>query len=799
MADLKQAVRALLKRPAFTAIAVLTLALGIGATTSVFTVIYGVLLKPLPYAEPDRLVRLTEGRPEFALNVSYPNYVDWRARNHVFEEMAVFNTIGSVVLPGEGTAAEVVPSGTTEARLFAVMGIPAAHGRLFTTAEEKPDTPVVAVITDRLWRARYGADPGVVGRAVRMDADEVTIVGVLPPDVRPFAADVWFPMRQLSPMQLDRANHPGFAVVARLRPGIDVSGAQREMASIAAALEQEYPISNRDMHVYVHPLLDSIAGGIRPTLRLLAGGVAFLLLIACANVANLLLARAVRRERETSIRSALGASAWRLFRLYLIEGLSIGVAGCAAGLLVAGWGVRALRGVPGLALPRAGDVTIEWHVLGFALLLTLATAVLFALAPSAQAARIDLMRALRQGASADAAPAGGGRLRSALVALEVTLVVVLLAGATLMQRTLANLAAVDPGFRAGGLVAVPLVQLRPRFADEAAVTAFADGLLERLRRTGGVASAALSWPFDYTGFSWSPNINLPERPFERGLEPVAQAAAVTPEYFATMGIPFVRGRNFGPAERPGGVVSVIVNQTFARRFFPGRDPLGRRVTGVRIPRMQDMPIVGVVTDTRRGGMLKGFTPEIYVSYAQFPQAGATLIVRAAADDPLRLAGEIRAEVAATDPSVAVSGVRRLDDQLAATYGDRRALSWLLGLFAALALGLTVLGIGSVVSFAVAQRTQEIGIRMALGADRRTVVRLMIAGTLTPVAVGGGAGALALVALSRVLRSYLFGVSPADPVSLGLASTVLLLAALAAAYVPARRAASIDPLAALRTS
>jgi predicted permease len=315
----------------------------------------------------------------------------------------------------------------------------------------------------------------------------------------------------------------------------------------------------------------------------------------------------------------------------------------------------------------------------------------------------------------------------------------------------------------------------------------------------GAAGAALAWPFDYTGFTWSPSVNLPDRPFEPGKEPVAQTAAVTPGYFGVMGIPILRGRDFGSAERLGGAVSVIVNQTFATRFFPGEDPIGQRVSAMRIPEMQNMTIIAVVGDTRRGGALMGYTPEIYISFAQFPQSGATLVVRSASGDPLALANDVKARVSEIDPSTAVGRIRRLDEALAGAYGDRRALSWLLSVFAGLALGLTVLGIASVVSFTVAQRIPEIGVRIALGANRGDVVRLIVRGSLIPVAAGVATGLVALIPLSRAYRSYLFGVSAADPLSIGGSVVLLLVAAIAAAWVPAHRAAGIDPLRALRTS
>jgi putative ABC transport system permease protein len=800
--DIRYALRTLVASPGFTIAAVLTLALGIGANTAIFTAVYGVLLKPLPYADPSRLVRISETRRGSAWNVAYPNYVDWRARNHVFGEMAIFNTYGRVIVNGAaGTAAELFPSGSCEVQMFRVMGIPAARGRLFADDERDEKAPAVAVVSDEVWRRRFGGDPSVVGQAVSIDDDSVTIVGVLPPGVRPFDVDVWFPHRPslMTPMMRDRANHPGFGVVARLRAGIGVEQAQREMSAIAAALETEYPASNSGYGVRVRPMIDAVAGDIRPTLRLLMAAVAVLLLIACANVANLLLAKGLRRERETSIRSALGASRVRLARLFLIEGLALGTAGAACGLLLAGWGVRLLRSVPGLALPRASDVAIDPHVLGFAAALGIATAALFALAPALQLSRVDLMRVLRQAGTGDPASPRTSGLRSMLVAGEVALLIVQLSGAALMQRSLAKLAAVDAGFDAARVLAVPLQQLQSRYGSDGVVTAFADRLLASVRTNPDVAGAALSWPFDYTGFTWAPNINLADHPFEPGREPAAQTASVTPGYFRVMGIPLLRGRDFGPNERAGAPVAAIVNQTFATRFFPGEDPIGKRVSAMRIPAMQDMTIVGVVGDTRRGGMLMDFTPELYIAYAQFAQSSATLVVRGRAGDPRTLANDLKARIAAVDPSTAVSTVRRVSDALARTYGDRRALSWLLVVFAALALGLTVLGIASVVSFTVAQRVPEIGVRMALGANRRDVLTLIVRSSLYPVYAGGAVGLLALIPLSRLFKSYLFGVSPADAASLAASSAILLLAAVAAAYVPARRATAIDPLTALRSS
>jgi putative ABC transport system permease protein len=798
ISDVRYAVRTLVIHPWFALAAALTLALGIGANTAIFAVLYGVLLKPLPYAHPDLLMVVGETRRGLPWNVAYPNYLDWQARNHVFGQLAIFNTVGSVVVTGD--AGEIYPSGSADVALFPLMGIVPRIGRVFTAGESDPHAASVAVISDEMWRRHFGGDPDVAGRSLPIYGSETTVIGVLPPGVRPFNVDVWFPFRPalLSEMQLDRDNHPGFHVVARLKDGVDVEQAQREMSAIAASLAIEYPSSNREMGVSVRPMLETVAGGVRPTVRALAAGVAVLLLIACANVANLLLAKGLRRERETSIRSALGAGRSRLIRLFLAEGLALGVAGGAGGLLLAGWCVRLLRSVPGLALPRSADVAIDPHVLGFAAALAIGTAALFALAPALQLSRVDVMRVLRQAGGGEPVSPPGTRLRSAILAAEVALLAVLLVGAALMQRTLQQLASVDLGIDAHRVLVVPM-QPAQRRSDETSLV-FVERLLAAVTARGGVDAAAVSWPFDYTGGGWAPNIDLDELPFEPGHRPPVASAAVSDDYFRTMGIPILRGRGFGPDDRPGGRMALVVNQTFVKRFLPGEDPIGKHVSPVGYDAgMQHIAIVGVVGDTRRGGVLRDAVPEMYVSYKQFAVDDPTLIVRAApATDPFVLGPGVRAAVAATDPTVATGALRRLDDALARSYGDRRSLSWLLSTFACLALGLAIIGIASVVSFMVAQRTAEIGVRLALGADRGSVIWLIVRDAMRPVIAGLAGGALALVPATRALRASLYGVSPADPGALGVAAALIAFSAFAAAYVPARRAAAIDPLVAIRT-
>ena len=794
--DLRYAVRTLARAPLFTAMAAATLALGIGANTAIFSVINTVLLKPLPYHEPERLVRFEEGRADFRLNISYPNFLDWRARARSFAGMAVFNAFGRTLI-ADGERPEVVPSGTAEANLFRVLGVEPVAGRVFANDEHTPGAPRVALISHRLFQRRYGLDPSIVGRAIPIGGAPTTVVGVLPPGFLLADKDVWFPLGpHLTPMQLDRGNHPGFMVFARLRVGVAVEDAQREMTAIALDLERRYPATNHQMGVFLVPLIEHVLGQARGVLLPLGGAVAFVLLIACANVSNVLLARGLRREREMSIRAALGARRWKLVRLFLAESLVIALVGGALGLLLGSWGVRAVHALPGFSLYRAADVSIDRSVLAYTSAISFAAVVMFGLAPALQLSRVDLMASLRIGA-ASAATNRGRRLRHTLIAVEVALAFVLLVGAVLMVRTVAALSNVDAGFRPDGLIAVSLFQT-PRDDSARQALRVVNRLLDEVKSAPGVAGVAAAWPFDLTGASWTPWINFTHRPYPEGQEPTALTAAVTPTYFDVMGIPLRRGRLLGTQDRAGAPVAVVVNETFVRRYFADTDPVGGRVSARGIPELADMRIVGVVGDTKRGGPARPVAPELYCSYEQFPTANPAIIVRAASGDPLPLAQVVTDRLARIDRDTAVSTARRVADAMEATIGTRQLVFVLLGLFAALAVALTAIGIAGVVAYVVAQRTQEIGVRMALGADGSDVVRLVVRGALVPVIVGMVLGGALMVPFTSALRSFLFGVTPTDPVTFAAAGGALLSTAVLAAYLPARRAVRIDPLVALRT-
>jgi predicted permease len=793
--DILYAFRALRRAPGFTLLAALTLALGIGANTAIFSLTRAVLLQPFPFDQPHRLARITETRRGAFVNVSYPNFLDWRERTRAFESMAICLPLGAAVMTGDERA-EVITTGRTEGALFSVLGVPLALGRTFTPDEELKGGPRVVVISDQLWRRKFSADPAIVGRAITLDGQSATVVGVLPESFELYRIDAWFPLAPLlNANQLDRGNHPAFAAYARLRPNASFEAAQQELSAVAADLERQHPATNRQIGVTVRPLVDVLVGSARSTLVLLSSAVALVLLVGCANVANVLLARGLHRARETSVRAALGATRTRLVRLFLAEGLLLAVSGSAIGVLIAAWTVRAMRGVPGLGLPRMADASVDLTAMAFAAALSLCTVLLFAAVPAIQLSRTDLMQRLRQ-----AGAAGGsrstGRMRSVLLGAEVALSVLLLAGAAMMIRTIERIASVDVGFDAERLMSIGVIHSPDRYNDDADLLRFGNRVLEEVHAIPGVESAAVAFPLSIVGASWTPAIGVVGREYGRGEEPAPTTTAVTDGYFATMGIPLRRGRLFERGAVSGPLVPVVVSETFAAQVLGGSDPIGATLTS-RIPQMARMEVIGVVGDTRRGTLLTTTVPELYVPYDIFPISDPTIVVRAATGDPLQLARAVDARIAAVDPGIPSVVPRRVADAIGSAYRDRRTLAMLLSIFAGVALVLTAVGIAGVVSFMVARRTQEIGLRIALGASAGAVVAVVLRSVLLPVSLGLAAGGISVVPASRLLRAFLHQIEPYDPVSLAAAAGVLLCGAALAAYLPARRATRIDPLVALR--
>jgi putative ABC transport system permease protein len=791
LADLRFSLRALLKNPAFAFVAVLTIALGIGVNSAMFSVVHGVLLKPLPYRDASRIVWLQEGRHGFTLNISFANFMDWRARNRVFEDMVIFNTLSYATLYSKD-GAEVLPAARTEAKLFAFLGLAPMLGRTFA-----PDEDNAVVISNRLWQRRFGGDPALLGRGITLNGQSYTVIGILPPDMRLENRDVWFHMVPgwFSPVQLDRGNHPGFHAMARLKTGVTLEQARSALNAIAKDLEKQYPATNFRMGVMLNRILDVTVGSVRPVLLMLLGAVSFVLLIACANVANLMLGRALGRGSEIAVRAALGAGRGRLLRLFVAESLLLAAVGGAAGIALASWAMDGLKIVGARALPRISDIRLDAPVVAYTAGITLLTALLFSLAPALQASRANLLDALKQGGRSGTA-AGRQGLRWGLIAAEVALSVVLLTGARLMIRTLANLAHVDPGFRPEHLLALNLQQPGGRYSTQAAFDAFNESLTARLRQLPGVQSVARSWPFDLVSFSVTPHIRFVDKPVPAGQEPSVQLSIVSPDYFQAMGIAIRAGRVFSSRDRKGTPLVAVVNEQFAKRFYPRENPLGKRVSLVGWDLPGEIEIAGVAANTLRAGLVGAAAPELYVSDGQLAYPGATLLVRTAGD-PMPLANAIRAAVTAVDPQVVPETPVRIEDALWNTVANRRFTRYQLLLFATLALLLATAGIYGVVSYSITQRTQEFGIRMALGAAQIDVIGLVLRKMAVPVAIGMLAGLLASIALTRYLGSQLYGVKAFDPLTLAGVAGMLALAALAGCWAPARRAGRLDPLTALR--
>lgn len=792
LADLKFSLRALLKNPGFTLIAVLTIALGIGANSAMFSVVHGVLLKPLPFRDPDRLVRLWEGRPDSIVNISYLNFMDWRERNRVFEDMAIFNPTWSATLYGsEGP--ELFPGAATEPNLFDMVGRPPAIGRVFGTDETD-----AVVISDRLWKRRFGGDLATVGKSTIINGRNYNIVGILPPDMRLDNRDVWFPLlrNQLSTTQLDRANHPGFQAMARLKRGVSLDEARRAMNGIAKDLEKQHPVSNFRMGVIVRSMMDVAVGSVRSILLTLLGAVSFVLLIACANVANLMLSRALGRGSDIAVRAALGAGRGRLLRLFLAESLVLSIAGGALGIGMANWAIDGLKIVGARAIPRVAGIKLDAPVLAYTIGMTLFVGILFSLAPAFEAGRVNLLDALKQGGRTGN---DGGRqaFRWVLISAEVALSVVLLTGAGLMIRTLSNLTTQDLGFRPDHLLAVNLNQPGGRFPNQAAFDAFNDTLSTKLRALPGVEAVARSWPFDLISFSVTPRIRLLDRQVAAGREPTVEVSMVSPDYFKVMGIALRAGRTFTGGDRKGAPLTALVNEQFVRSFYPKEDPLGKRVNLVGWDLPGDIEVVGVVANTMHAGLAAPQIAEVYISDAQLSFPGATLLVRSSGD-PLQLAKSVRAAVKEVDPAVSTGTPVKLEDALSDTVANRRFTRYQLIIFAALALILATAGIYGVVSYSITQRTQEFGIRMALGAQKLDVIGLVLRRMATPVAIGLCIGLASSSALARYLSSQLYGVKAFDPLTMLGVALVLALAAFAGCWGPARRAGRLDPLAALRS-
>ncbi len=792
--------RMLLKQPGFTLIAVLTLALGIGANSAIFSVVNAVLLRPLPYREPDRLLALWVSNPERGVTsrpVSTPDFDDWRAQNRVFEAIAAYPAVDTtgMTLTDQG-AAEQLSTGYVTADFFTLLGVQAALGRALLPHEHEPGHDQVVVLSHGLWRQRFGADSGIVGKTLTLDGRGFTVVGVMPPGLQMPAAnvDIWVSLSLIGPDRVPRVRgNAWLAVVARLKPGVTREQAHADMTTIARGLEQRYPDSNRGLNaVTLISLHEHLVGNAQPALLAIFAAVGFVLLIGCANLSNLQLARFEQRHKELAIRAAIGAGRGRLLRQLLTESILLALLGGALGLLVAVWGKDLLLSFAPAGIPRLGESGLDTRALGFTLLISSLTGVIFGLAPAARLSGVELNEALKEGGKGAAGARRKG-LRDILVVAEVALALVLVIGAGLVAKSLYRLLRVDPGFKAENALTLQVNVPTYREPQRAQYVAFLQQALERVEQTPGVQAVGMVRPLPLRGAGESTNFTVAGRPpSPPGQEPVAARRMISPNYFRAMGIALLAGRDFNAQDRGGAQPVAIISQNLARQFFPGQDPVGRSLNLPGAARV----IVGVVADVRLQGLSLDATPTIYVPHAQDPRRGMTFVVRTDGD-PLSLAGAIRSAIQTVNKDQPVIRIETMEQVVATSLGQSRFSAILLSLFAALALALAAVGIYGVMAYSVTQRTREIGLRMALGATSRDALRLVIAQGLKLALIGVALGLTGAVALTRSLKALLFGVSATDPLTFGGVAALLTVIALLACYIPARRAAKVDPMEALR--
>jgi putative ABC transport system permease protein len=806
--DLRFAFRQLLKSPGFTLVAVITIALGIGANSAIFSVIETVLLRSLPFPNPDRLTMIWAKSPQHPSEDkqvhSYPDYLDFRAQNHTFTAIAAYSQVSAIW--GNGANSEDVAGLAATSDIFTVLGTRPLLGRGFSRDDEKPDAARVVVISYEFWQRRFGGDPNIIGKQATMVNRTYTITGVMPPGWKfPVQHD---PVNYIAPLYeifsgpppnlIERRGAHFLPLVGRMKPGITLQTASADLQTIAAQLAKHYPDTNAGRTVRAVPLQSDIVGDVQPALLVLSGAVALVLLIACANVANLFLARAAVREREIAIRTALGANRFQIVRQLLTETLLLALVGGAAGLILAWWSLDLLRNFGPTDVPRLDEIRVNTTVVIFTFAIACLTSLIFGLIPALQASRPQVEESLKDATRGSSGGKRAQRLRGAFVVSQFALSLVLLVGAGLLIRSFAQLRAVQPGFDPRGVVTLWQALPKARYGEVDQQTRFFDTLLEKFKGLHGIENAGLVNPMPFSGNSQNRTFTIIGRPAPpEGMEPAASLLTTNGSYFETMRIPLKRGRLFDMRDTKNSPPVVLINEAFARAYFPNENPIGQRL---QLGRPGDDPprqIVGVVGTVKNRNLAEPDEAECYVPFAQSPDRFSYIVVRTSQPAPAGLETMLGRTVHELDSEQFVPVIKPLTQLVSETLSQSRFNTGLLGAFAAIAIILAAVGIYGVIAYNVAQRTREIGIRMALGAQRQQMLSMILRQSLTMAAIGIVVGLLGAFAATRLLRALLFGVAATDALTYGAVVLLLGLAALLAGLLPARRAMNVDPVVALR--
>lgn len=791
--DLRFALRSLLKRPAFTLIAILSLGLGIGANTAIFSVINSVLLRPLPYADPDQLVDLYETSPQTSRGTVSPvSFHGWREQNSTFSNMSAYTT-ADVNLQAVANP-ERLPVVYTSDNIFNLLGARPMLGRGFLAGEDTYGAPHVAVISAGLWKRRFGSDPHMIGKSVMLSGDPYTIVGIMPASFR-FPADMdrdlWLPLQLNPDPAAERCSHC-LSVVGRMKPGVSRTTADAQLHQIAARLAERYPDQQKGRSTLSVPLRQDLTGNVRPALLALLGAAGLVLLIACANVANLLLARASDRRKGVAIRIALGAGRARLIRQFLTESIVLSLLGGAVGLLLAYVGAGAMLALAGSSIPLGTDTGFDFQVFLFLLIVAVGTGVVFGLVPALQSTRVDLQSNLKDGGGKGSAGQGTQRFRSGLVVGETALALVLLVGAGLLMSAFIKLRNTNTGMATHNVLT--LHTSVPQKYDSTVSTRFYQPVMDRVSTIPGVRAVGVISLLPLQDSYTNGTVTIVGRPPDKpGNEPFAEYRVVSPGYFPALGIPIVSGQNLSDKSGVAAEQGVLVNHAFATKYFPNSTAVGQRL---QVSDSGSVPIVGVVGDVRESSLDRLPSPTVFLSYLQ-EQRNDMVMVIGTNVPPTSITGAVRASVHAVDADQPIYNVKTMDDVVAGSVSNRRLSFWLLGVFALIALALAAVGIYGVMSYIVTQRTREIGIRMALGARHQAVIRLVLRHGVTLAITGLAVGTVLAIVLARTLASLMYGASTNDPIIFVAVALLLAIVALIASYVPARRAAAVEPVIALR--